>query len=111
MCLFGVCGNEKREINEAIIGHLAKQGCISQGGEAQDLATIDEEARAVLEAATFHQDEVPGDTIGILASLWAVFGQGAWLTHLGASFCIQRARLPRIASAAQLLADPIGSAY
>lgn len=69
-----VCGDEKGEINEAIIGHLTKQSCISFGGEAQQLASIHQEARAMLEAATFYQDELPDNAIGILAILGAISG-------------------------------------
>ncbi len=50
----------------------------------------------MLEAATFHQDEVFGAAIAITAKLSAVSGKWAVLTHLGASFCIQLARLPGI---------------
>lgn len=88
-----VCWDEKREINEAIIGHFAEGIGIFLAAEAQELATIGQEARAMLEATTFHQDEMPGDAIGILAKLRAVSGKGALLTHLGASFYSQLARL------------------
>lgn len=50
----------------------------------------------MLKAATFHQDEVFGAAIAVSAKLSAVSGKGAWLTHLGASFYIQLARLPGI---------------
>lgn len=50
----------------------------------------------MLEAATFHQDEVFGAAITVSAKLSAVSGKWALLTHLGASFYNQHARLPGI---------------